>query len=74
MQAARAVQRSFGEIALIFAAFLFAAALLVVPLALIFSFALREGLGVYLANIAEPTPRWWSCRSISSSASASPGW
>ena len=55
MQAARAVQRSFGEIALIFAAFLFAAALLVVPLALIFSFALREGLGVYLANIAEPT-------------------
>jgi sulfate transport system permease protein len=55
MQAAHPVQRSFGEIALIFVAFLFAAVLLVVPLALIFSFALREGLSVYLANIAEPT-------------------
>ena len=41
MQAAHPVQRSFGEIALIFVAFLFAAVLLVVPLALIFSFALR---------------------------------
>ncbi|WP_244523019.1 sulfate ABC transporter permease subunit CysW [Devosia sp. YR412] len=35
-------------------AFVFAGALLVVPLAVIFAFALREGLGVYLANIAEP--------------------
>ena len=47
--------RTYGEIALIALAFLFAAALLLVPLAVIFSFALREGLGVYLANIAEPT-------------------
>ncbi|KRA45799.1 sulfate ABC transporter permease [Devosia sp. Root635] len=50
-----ATTRSTGEIALIALAFLFAAALLLVPLALIFGFALREGLGVYLANIAEPT-------------------
>ncbi|QDZ10432.1 sulfate ABC transporter permease subunit CysW [Devosia ginsengisoli] len=51
----KAAQRSTGEIALIALAFVFSALLLLVPLALIFSFALREGLGVYLANIAEPT-------------------
>ncbi|WP_082530897.1 sulfate ABC transporter permease subunit CysW [Devosia sp. Root436] len=51
----KATTRSPAEIALIAFAFLFAAALLLVPLTLIFSFALREGLGVYLANIAEPT-------------------
>ena len=47
--------RSPAEITLIALAFAFAAALLVVPLAVIFTFALREGLGVYLANIADPT-------------------
>ena len=40
-----ATTRTYGEIALIALAFLFAAALLLVPLAVIFSFALREGLG-----------------------------
>ena len=55
MQAARPARRSSGEIVLIVLAFVFAAALLLVPLALILSFAFREGLGVYLANIAEPT-------------------
>ncbi|MCR6671571.1 sulfate ABC transporter permease subunit CysW [Devosia ginsengisoli] len=54
MEVIRPAQRSTGEIALIALAFVFSAVLLVVPLALIFSFALREGLGVYLANIAEP--------------------
>jgi len=47
--------RSRGEITLIALAFVFAAALLVVPLAVIFAFALREGIGTYLANIAEAT-------------------
>jgi len=47
--------RSTGEITLIALAFLFAAAFLIVPLALIFTFALREGLGAYIANIIEPT-------------------
>ena len=47
--------RSPSEIALIALAFVFAALLLLVPLALIFVFALREGLGAYLASIAEPT-------------------
>lgn len=46
--------RSPGQIALIALAFLFAGLILVVPLALIFSFALREGVGVYLANILHP--------------------
>jgi sulfate ABC transporter, permease protein CysW len=46
--------RSPGEIALITLAFLFAALVLVTPLALIFSFALREGFGVYVANIVKP--------------------
>ncbi|HEY8575483.1 MAG TPA: sulfate ABC transporter permease subunit CysW [Devosia sp.] len=47
--------RSRGEIALIALAFLVAGALLVVPVALIFAFALREGLGAYFSSIAEPT-------------------
>lgn len=47
-------KRSPGEITLIAAAFLLAAFVLVVPLALIFFFALREGLAVYVANIVEP--------------------
>jgi sulfate transport system permease protein len=46
--------RSPGQIALITLAFLFAGLILVVPLVLIFSFALREGVGVYLANILHP--------------------
>ena len=46
--------RSPGEIALITLAIILALFVLVVPLALIFSFALREGLDVYLANILEP--------------------
>ena len=46
--------RSPGEIALIALAFLLAGFVLVVPLVLIFSFALREGIGVYVANILEP--------------------
>ncbi len=47
--------RSTAEIALIALAFVLAGLLLFVPLALIFTFALREGLGVYIANILEPT-------------------
>ena len=47
-------KRSPGEIALIALAIILALFVLVVPLALIFSFALREGLGVYLASILEP--------------------
>lgn len=50
----KAASRSTGEITLIALSFVFAALLLVVPLALIFAFAMREGLGVYLANIFEP--------------------
>lgn len=46
--------RSPGQLALIALAFLFAGITLLVPLALIFSFALREGLGVYLSNIIQP--------------------
>jgi sulfate transport system permease protein len=46
--------RSPAEITLISLAFIFSAALLVVPLALIFAFAFREGPGVYFANIIEP--------------------
>jgi sulfate transport system permease protein len=49
-----ATRRSPAEIALIALAFLLAAVVLLVPLALIFSFALREGIDVYLANIVEP--------------------
>ncbi|MEQ9637424.1 MAG: sulfate ABC transporter permease subunit CysW [Devosia marina] len=47
-------KRSPGEITLITLAIILAILVLVVPLALIFSFALREGLGIYLANILEP--------------------
>ena len=47
-------RRSPTEITLIALAFVASALLLLVPLAVIFAFALREGLGVYLANIAEP--------------------
>jgi len=47
-------KRSRAETLLIGLAFFFSALLLVVPLALIFAFAFREGVGVYLANIAEP--------------------
>ncbi|MCP8882015.1 sulfate ABC transporter permease subunit CysW [Devosia sp. XJ19-1] len=46
--------RSAGEIILITLAVTLALFVLVVPLVLIFSFALREGLGVYFANIIEP--------------------
>ena len=53
MQTARIQPRSPAEITLIGLAFVFSALLLVVPTALIFAFALREGLGVYLANILE---------------------
>ena len=55
MQPASTTQpRSAAEIALIALAFALSAFILVVPLALIFAFALREGLGVYFANILEP--------------------
>ena len=47
--------RTPAEITLIVLAIAFAAVLLIVPLAVIFAYALREGLGVYLANIAEPS-------------------
>ncbi|SMQ65483.1 sulfate transport system permease protein [Devosia lucknowensis] len=43
-----------GAIALIVLAFVLAGLMLVVPLALIFSFALREGIDVYVANIIKP--------------------
>lgn len=46
--------RSPAEITLIALAMVLAIAVLVVPLVLIFSFALREGIGVYFANIVEP--------------------
>ena len=47
-------KRSPGEISLITLAIILAIFVLVVPLVLIFSFALREGLGVYVSNILEP--------------------
>lgn len=51
----RAAQpRSAGEILLIVIAFIAAALALVLPLAVIFAFALREGVGVYFASIVEP--------------------
>lgn len=46
--------RTFAEQSLIAAAFLLALIVLVVPLTLIFSFALREGISAYLANIIQP--------------------
>jgi sulfate/thiosulfate transport system permease protein len=46
--------RSPGEIALIALAFLLAGLTLAVPLALIFSFALRDGVAAYFANILAP--------------------
>ena len=52
-----ATVRSPAEIALIALAVLLAGLTLLVPLALIFSFALREGLGVYFSNIVEPNTR-----------------
>ncbi|HWV21071.1 MAG TPA: sulfate ABC transporter permease subunit CysW [Devosia sp.] len=45
---------SAGANVLIGLSFLFAAVVLVVPLALIFSFALREGLGAYFSAILKP--------------------
>lgn len=47
-------QRSTGEWVLIGAGLLTAALVLVVPLALIFAFAFREGWSAYLANVLEP--------------------
>ncbi|KFL31813.1 sulfate ABC transporter permease [Devosia riboflavina] len=47
-------ERSAGANVLIGLSFLFAAAALVVPLALIFSFALREGVGAYFDAILKP--------------------
>jgi sulfate transport system permease protein len=49
------VRRSPAEITLIALAFAFSVLILVVPLILIFTYALREGVGAYLANIVEPT-------------------
>jgi sulfate transport system permease protein len=49
------VRRSPAEITLIALAFAFSVLILVVPLVLIFTYALREGIGAYLANILEPT-------------------
>lgn len=46
--------RSPAERILIALAFIFAGITLVIPLALIFSFALREGIDVYFANILHP--------------------
>jgi len=46
--------RSPAELALIAVAVLVTVLTLVVPLAVIFAFALREGLGVYVANILQP--------------------
>ncbi|WP_421952003.1 sulfate ABC transporter permease subunit CysW [Pelagibacterium sp.] len=51
---ARRHQRSAGERVLIGAGLLTAALVLVVPLALIFAFAFREGWSAYLANVLEP--------------------
>jgi sulfate transport system permease protein len=47
--------RSRSELILISFAFLLAGLALAAPLALIFAFALREGIGVYFANILQPT-------------------
>jgi sulfate transport system permease protein len=47
-------KRSTAELSLITLAFVLSAILLAVPIALIFAYALREGVGVYLANILEP--------------------
>ena len=47
-------QRSIGANVLIGLSFVFVALALVVPLALIFSFALREGLGAYFDAILKP--------------------
>jgi sulfate transport system permease protein len=47
--------RSRAEITLIALAFVLAALILLVPLVVIFAFALREGLAVYFANIMEPS-------------------
>ncbi|WP_108459125.1 sulfate ABC transporter permease subunit CysW [Devosia naphthalenivorans] len=46
--------RSPAEITLIALAFVLSGLILVVPLVLIFAFALREGLATYLTNILEP--------------------
>lgn len=54
MHATSTQPRSAAEITLIALAFGLSAVILVVPLLLIFAVALREGLGVYLANILEP--------------------
>lgn len=47
--------RSPAEITLIALAVVLSALMLVVPVALIFTYALREGIGVYFANILERT-------------------
>jgi sulfate transport system permease protein len=47
--------QSAGQLALIAAAFVLAVLTLLVPLVLIFTFALREGIGAYMANILQPT-------------------
>ena len=47
--------RSAGETVLITLAFAAAVVTLAVPLAVIFTFALREGLGAYFTNILQPT-------------------
>ncbi len=47
--------RSPAEITLIGLAIVLSALILVVPVALIFAYALREGIGVYFANILERT-------------------
>jgi sulfate transport system permease protein len=48
------VTRSPAQYALIGLAFILSALFLLVPLAVIFVFALREGVGQYIANILEP--------------------
>jgi len=53
--AAVTAQRSVAEIVFIALAFVLSALLLLVPLALIFAYALREGWGAYVTNILEPT-------------------
>jgi sulfate transport system permease protein len=52
---ARIHTRSPAEITLITLAIMLSALILVVPVALIFAYALREGVGVYFANILERT-------------------
>jgi sulfate transport system permease protein len=47
--------RSPAELTLIGLAFTLSALILVVPIVLIFTYALREGIGAYLANILEPS-------------------